>query len=168
MKKVLSVLLAVLVGCSAPIEPVETKDMVAEGYEIKEESRFIETTMLEAVDILENGTGVIYYGYPDCAWCKKAVPELNTAAKQENAYIYYVNVQSPFEAEEYNKTRELTAEFQEDADKYYVPFVVAVKDGKVIDGHVSLIPGYNASDEFTEELKQELREIYKDLIDKTK
>ena len=168
MKKVLSVLLAVLVGCSAPIEPVETKDMVAEGYEIKEESRFVETTMLEAVDILENGTGVIYYGYPDCPWCEKAVPELNTTATQEDVYIYYVNVKLPFEPEEYNKTRELTGKFQEDTDKYYVPFVVAAKDGEVVDGHLLLVDGYSPSKEMTKEQKQELRDIYKDLINKTK
>ncbi len=47
----------------------------------------------EIIKVLEEGTGVIYFGYPKCPWCRNAVPVLLNAA--ENAgidTIYYMNL----------------------------------------------------------------------------
>ena len=38
----------------------------------------------------EKETAVFYFGYPDCPWCKEAVPILKEVAKQFHDKIYYV------------------------------------------------------------------------------
>lgn len=46
----------------------------------------------EAVDILENKTGLIYFGAPWCPWCRNAVPVLlETAELLGLGTIYYVD-----------------------------------------------------------------------------
>lgn len=47
----------------------------------------------EIVGIIENGTGVIYLGYPKCPWCRNAVPVLLQAAEDSGINnIYYMNM----------------------------------------------------------------------------
>lgn len=45
------------------------------------------------LEVIENGTGIIYLGFPECPWCRNALPVLFDAAK-ENAVevIYYMNI----------------------------------------------------------------------------
>ena len=38
----------------------------------------------EIVNLLKSGTGVIYFGFPECPWCRNAVPVLLEAAKELN------------------------------------------------------------------------------------
>ena len=46
----------------------------------------------EILDILKSKTGVIYFGYPECPWCRNAVPVLlNAAVGTGLARIYYYN-----------------------------------------------------------------------------
>ena len=46
----------------------------------------------EVLDILKDGTGVIYFGYPECPWCRNAVPVLLNAAQNTSlAQVYYYN-----------------------------------------------------------------------------
>ncbi len=44
------------------------------------------------IDIIKNGTGVIYLGYPECPWCGNAVPALLEASESTSIdTIYYLN-----------------------------------------------------------------------------
>ncbi len=45
------------------------------------------------IDVLDNGTGIIYLGYPECPWCRNAVPVLLEAASELNVKdVYYMNL----------------------------------------------------------------------------
>lgn len=45
------------------------------------------------IDVLDNGTGIIYLGYPECPWCRNAVPVLLEAASELNVKdVYYINL----------------------------------------------------------------------------
>lgn len=45
------------------------------------------------LEVLNNGTGIIYLGYPDCPWCRNVVPVLLECAKElEIEDIYYMNM----------------------------------------------------------------------------
>ncbi len=46
----------------------------------------------QLLELLDKGTGVIYLGYPECPWCRNAVPVLLEAADELNLDIYYMNV----------------------------------------------------------------------------
>ena len=47
----------------------------------------------EIFDILD-GTGIIYFGFPECPWCRNAVPVLLDAAEEvgiEKIYYIYID-----------------------------------------------------------------------------
>ena len=47
----------------------------------------------EIIDVIKNKSGVIYLGYPDCPWCRTAVPVLLEAASDYKIdTIYYLNI----------------------------------------------------------------------------
>lgn len=49
----------------------------------------------ELLDIIENKTGIIYLGFPDCPWCRTAIPVLFETAKDNKIdTIYYLNIKS--------------------------------------------------------------------------
>ena len=65
----------------------------AKEYNITEDNIFVYKNAEEIIKILENGTGVVYLGFPECPWCRAYVPMLNEIAK-ENHFdkIYYYNI----------------------------------------------------------------------------
>ncbi len=47
----------------------------------------------EIIDIIKNKTGIIYLGFPECPWCRSAVPVLLDVARDNNVdTIYYLNI----------------------------------------------------------------------------
>lgn len=45
------------------------------------------------LEIIENGTGIIYLGFPGCPWCRNALPVLFDVAKENKVEtIYYMNI----------------------------------------------------------------------------
>ena len=47
----------------------------------------------EVLDVIKKGTGIIYLGFPECPWCRTALPVLLEAAKDYDIdTIYYINV----------------------------------------------------------------------------
>lgn len=50
-------------------------------------------TSEELVDIIKNKTGIIYFGFPTCPWCRSALPALFEASEEASiSTIYYLNV----------------------------------------------------------------------------
>lgn len=47
----------------------------------------------EIIDVIENKTGIIYLGFPECPWCRSALPVLLEAADENDINtIYYLNI----------------------------------------------------------------------------
>jgi thiol-disulfide isomerase/thioredoxin len=47
----------------------------------------------EVLDVIKKGTGIVYLGFPECPWCRTALPVLLEAAKDYKIdTIYYINV----------------------------------------------------------------------------
>ena len=45
------------------------------------------------LEVIDNGTGIIYLGFPECPWCRNALPVLFDAAKENDVeIIYYMNI----------------------------------------------------------------------------
>ncbi len=97
----------------------------------------------------EGGTGILYYGYTECAWCNRAVPELNEVAKELNLTIYYVDASAKVEKEDYKKLLEYidpVLKVNSSGEKgFYVPAVIGVKNGKLAEYHVSLLDSFELS-----------------------
>ena len=50
-------------------------------------------TLAEADNMLESGSGVIYFGFSSCAWCRNLLPTLlDVVADSELETVYYVNL----------------------------------------------------------------------------
>lgn len=142
-------------------------------------------------EILE-GTGVIYFGFPECPWCRTTVPVLLEAAEEIGLEeIYYLNnlesrdikklvdgelVTEKEAANEYHQLLEkLGIEFTEEYKglndesirRLYFPTVVVVKDGVIIESISGSVDSQeNPYVALTDEQTKELKDNYKNAIDK--
>ncbi|MDD6879644.1 MAG: hypothetical protein PUD59_05445 [bacterium] len=70
-----------------------SNNKVYPNVQISEDNIIKYSSYDEVIDILKNGTGVIYLGYPECPWCRNLVPVLLEAANEvELNKIYYLNI----------------------------------------------------------------------------
>ncbi len=139
-------------------------------YDI-EENVFVYRSKEEIIKILENGTGIVYLGFPECPWCKAYVKILNEVAKEEGVEkIYYYNILEDRKnnTSTYQKIVSILNEnllYDEEGNKkIYVPDVTFVLNGKIIghDNETSVVKeDITPNDYWTEEriktLKDKLR-----------
>ena len=91
-------------------EVLTTTDAVkfSEEYDtVSKDNVFVYRSLSEINKILENGSGIVYLGFPECPWCKRYVVYLNEVAKDEGAAkIYYHNISEDRKnnTEEYQET----------------------------------------------------------------
>ena len=120
-------------------------------------------------EVLEKGTGVIYFGFPQCPWCRNAVPILLDSVSDYDLSIYYMNMldkRDTLELDENNNVvtvKEATYDYKkllsildnylmdytlEDKDgneiytgekRVYVPIVIFVKNGEIIVDHTDTV-----------------------------
>lgn len=128
----------------------------------------------ETEQILTTGTGVIYFGFPSCPWCRNIIPVLfNTADKNNWDTIYYVNPRELKSNEKnYNKLLEILSNYLRESDGkkvLYVPDVYFVKNGTIVGHHLSTVESQvDPTVSLTDEQVQELSNIYQSLFDKIK
>ena len=131
-------------------------------------------TLDEVFDIIQNKTGVIYFGFPGCPWCRNMIPVLFEAAKNNNIdTIYYFNPRNVKKSDndEYNKLKEILNEYlseDENGQKVlYVPNVYFIKDGKIVGHHLGTVDSQeDPTISLTEEEKNELLDIFNELFEK--
>lgn len=111
----------------------------ASEYGITEDNIYVYKTLEEINKILENGTGLVYLGFPECPWCRGYVPIINEVAKEQGLdKIYYFNIKKDREdnSKLYQKTVELLGDNlrydNEGNRRIYAPSLIAVKNGKVV------------------------------------
>ena len=158
------------------------------NLELPEENPMVYATYDEVMDLLENGTGVIYFGYPTCPWCRSIVSVLVESAKENRVdEILYFNAKEYRDVKRLNELGEIetTTEAKEgyyelvnalgehasvyeglnddSIKRLYFPTVVFVKEGEIILFHEGSVDSqedpYIALDE---EQRNELKKIYKD------
>lgn len=106
---------------------------------VGDENVFVYRSVDEVIKILENGTGVIYLGFPECPWCQAYVKYLNEVAKEEGVdKIYYFNILEDRKENtaSYQKIVSLLNDYlqydEEGNRRVYVPNVTFVINGKII------------------------------------
>lgn len=130
----------------------------AKEYDFTVNNVFVYRNLDEINKILENGTGVVYLGFPECPWCKGYIPYLNEVAINEHLdKIYYFNILNDRKnnTSGYKKTVELLNDYlkydNEGNKRIYVPAVIAVNNGKIVgfDDESSLdTKGYETPEEY--------------------
>lgn len=160
------------------------------SIQIDEHNKVKYVSSKEVIKILKNKTGVILFGYPQSAWTRHVVePLLEVREETGLEEIYYYNAYSirdekylddngkvTVKKEGTDQYYEILDELGEFADSYegledntikrlYFPTVVFVKNGKVIDTHVSTVNSHtNSSKKLSVKEKRELKKIYREAI----
>jgi len=164
------------------------------NVELPESNTFKYATEEKAIELLKEKSGVIYFGFSTCPWCRSLVSTLGRVAKEENETIYYLdilNIRSSFEVKDgkLNKLKEgskgyyellelLDEELEsfvledEEANKFdtgekrlYAPTLVAFNQGKITSVHVGTVESQiSGYDELTDDQIKELEDIILALI----
>ena len=167
-----------LIGCGKDAYVHHEKaDMTGYRFLEDRDHAYEKVTFGEAADILENGTGVLYFGRPGCPWCQRIVPVLNEAAKEYRMPIYYADcgqISGGEEPKYFEQILEMCDDFlskgEDGRPQFYIPFVVGVKDGVIKDAHEATVEGFRIEDsdsDLSKEQREELRGIYETIFRKT-
>lgn len=163
------------------VQVTEIEDSDKYNYTWMEDDNpaFIEISFEDSLNFFRNGwSGVLYYGKVGCRFCERAAPLINKAAKAAGIQIYYIDSSKNMgETEEiananYEEIGEYISDsFVEGSDGVkgmYVPDVVGVKNGKMVDYKEALADGYNINeqDQMNDEQKQQLYNKYIEIIKK--
>ena len=97
----------------------------------------------EALSLIENGTGILYFGFPDCPWCRSMLPVLlSTLDSMSIGKLYYLNIGSirdTLALDEKNKVETQVEGTQgyykllKAMDSVLEPYCLTSEDGKKID-----------------------------------
>lgn len=124
----------------------------------------------ELLDLFEDGTGVLYFGYNTCPWCRNAVPVLiDTVKKNDIDTIYYADLHKLDMDSIRSKLYEILDSYLRDDGEgkkvLAVPDVYFIKNGKIIGHHIGTVDSYkNPYDGMSKKQVKELSEIYYELI----
>lgn len=124
----------------------------------------------EVINFLKEGTGILYFGYNTCPWCRNVIPILIESTKlMEIDTIYYVDIHhldlSSIREELYQIIDSYLEENEEGKKVLAVPDVYFVKEGKIVGQHRGAVDSYhNPYQEMKEEEKKELLNIYQEYI----
>lgn len=158
---------------------------------IPEDSLFEPINEEDALQLLESGTGVLIFEFPECPWCRNMMPVVDQAAKEMAlSKLYTFNIREERNqitlgddgalvtvnegTEFYRKVLELLGESasvydglnDESIRRIYAPTVFVIVDGEVLSSHVSTVD--SQSDPFiplTDAQHQELLDIYKGMFE---
>ena len=170
----------------------EEKMEFSKLYNVDENHVFETISVKDAVDLLENGTGIIYLGYSDCPWCQDIVPLLNESAKNNDvSKVYYIEdfynmrpdkTSNPKYQNEYNKIVDIIKKYEDKINEQIkedniikVPLVLFVKDGEILGYQKGTVEGHNISQDengnnylrdLTDEEEQEITKKLNNLINK--
>ena len=145
---------------------------------VDENNKFVYSDIDEVIDILEDGTGIVYLGFPECKWCQQYVVYLNEIAKDRGiSKIYYYNIREDREknTEDYQKIVSLLKEYlEEDEDgnpRVYVPAVTFMSNGKILgfdDETAYDTKGYDDPSEYwTDKTVENLKDRLNSYLDKS-
>ena len=183
------------------IEYMELNDKINENLDlaypivnISEKNTIKYLNEKEAINFLKNDTGIIYFGYSTCPWCRSLVTTLTDVASSEKEIIYYLDISKirstyTLNDSKLEKTKNGTSSYyeilkilddnleefyleDEEGNKYdtnekriYAPTLVAVKKGKVIAIHTGTVESQqNGYDKLTDDEEKDLAKIIKNLI----
>ena len=173
-------------------------NQIYQRLDVKSYNPMLYSNYNEIFEILEKGTGIIYFGFPECPWCRNLVPVLVSSALESKVdKIYYLNIKEDRNTLTLTKKGKIKTEKQgnenylklvdilkdylpvydglndETIKRIYLPTVIFVKDGKVIGVQESL-ESYqkrvenNPFDPMTEAEQKELSDIFKGYYSKLK
>lgn len=121
--------------------PTDSERFKQEYPNTEDNNLFVYTSSEDIIKILENGTGVVYLGFPECKWCQAYVPMLNEVAKESGIEkIHYLNILEDRKnnTSDYQRIVEILGDNllydDEGNHRIYVPDVTIINKGEIV-GH---------------------------------
>lgn len=103
----------------------------------------------EIVKVLEEGSGVIYFGFPNCPWCRAMINPLLETAKENNVKkIYYLNILELRDSYKLDGKKVLRT--KEGSDAYY----------KILDELADYLKDYSITDAKGKEYATGVKRLY--------
>ncbi len=128
----------------------------------------------EVLKVLKTGSGVVYFGYNSCPWCRNIIGLLIDVSKKNHVeVIYYVDIHHAIDGIT-DDLKEILSEYlrenEETKEKVLaVPDVYFLKNGKIVGHHISTVESYkNPYQGMNQGQRDELEKIYQDLIEEMK
>ncbi len=128
----------------------------------------------EIIETLKTKTGIVYFGYNSCPWCRNVIGLLIETAKENQIKpIYYVDIHHAIDNVE-GELKEYLGDYlrvdEETKEKVLaVPDVYFIKNGKIIGHHISTVKSYkNPYKGMNDKQKKELKDIYQEMIEEMK
>ena len=95
MKKIMILLMMIclLSGCSIKkTEELTNSEKFDNEYAVGENNPFVYITISELETVLNDGTGIVFFGNSDCEWCLNSVEIFNELLlKNDITEVYYLN-----------------------------------------------------------------------------
>jgi len=123
---------------------------------------------------LKNKTGIFYFGYNTCPWCRNIVPVLIDTVKNNNINtIYYIDIHdlnlSDIKEELFSFFGDNLRENENGEKILAVPDVYFIKNGNIIGHHIGTVDSYyNPYKGMSNSEKKELTSIYEGFIKEMK
>ncbi len=153
---------------TSPIQITETVSLTSEtadmsDYGIEGSHQFLAITWEEALRLFdEGGSGILFFAKSDGTESVLAAGVVNEAAKELGVHVYYVDANQSVSQETYSALSSYVSEtfVQDEAGNktFYLPNLIAVKDGVITNYHVSLLTGIGA--EMTDDQHTALKNEY--------
>lgn len=140
-------------------------------------------TTEDVFNLFEKGTGVVYFGMPECNWCRTMLPILIDVANENkiDTILYFnpkqiradntpeyqklVEILKNYLSTDTSTQKETDTTFDKNKKRLYMPDVYVVKNGMIIGNHADTV---NSQEDpkvtLTDSQKTELKKIFTDLL----
>ncbi len=173
MKKLLCLLLCMILlasGCEVKkMDDVTSAEDFAREYSVSTKNPFVYASLNDVYDILEDGTGIIFFGNSDCDVCNvgaKTITDVLIKNKIKEAYYYNPKNIMDENGKEYKKLIKLINEDSDEEINFDIPSVFIVKDGKVIgyNSDLGTLKNEDIDLALDSDTKKDLKNKYNELI----
>ncbi len=120
----------------------ETNQKKYLSVNLSEDNPFCYAKEEEIINLLENGTGIIYFGFKTCPWCRSMIEELEKTAKEKNLdKIYYLDISNIRDTLALDENDKIVTEKQGSStyykivkflEEYLKEYTLTSKEGKII------------------------------------
>ncbi len=138
MKKVVIFLISFVIvisvsGCSVKkVKELTDSEKFAKEFNISENNPFVYASSNDILNILENGTGIIFFATSDDEGSIKAASYISDVAKSMN--IQNINYYNPKKLEDKKdkKYKKMINYLNQEDEKFILPGVYAIKNGEIV------------------------------------
>ncbi len=172
-------------------QPTETEGVNYSILDIPTDNKIVYVDEEEVLEILNEGTGIIYFGFPECPWCRSLLPTfIDTVKKSDIDKIYYANILESRDVKSLDENDKVITEkegtetyfkiiekldkhlgnytaINSDEKRLYFPSIAYVKDGEVTGFQIGTVDSQtDPYEELNKEQVTELEEMINNNIEK--